>query len=106
MAAKGVHVHAFVARLRYRSVRLHRGDERTRIRLWPAAAAARRRPGSGSGGKMLSHMARRRRFSAIAARPCCSGAHAHASARPAASSARSLQHLLTQRGSGSQARNS
>jgi hypothetical protein len=62
MAAKGVHVHALVARLRYRSVRLHRGDERTRIRLWPAAAAAR--PGSGSGGKMLSHMARRRRFSA------------------------------------------
>jgi hypothetical protein len=104
MAAKGVHVHALVARLRYRSVRLHRGDERTRIRLWPAAAAAR--PGSGSGGKMLSHMARRRRFSAIAARPCCSGAHAHASARPAAGSARSLQHLLTQRGSGSQARNS
>jgi hypothetical protein len=51
MAAKGVHVHALVARLRYRSVRLHRGDERTRIRLWPAAAAAR--PGSGSGGKML-----------------------------------------------------
>ena len=94
-------MHALVARLRYRSVRLHRGDERTRIRLWPAAAA---RPGSGSGGKMLSHMARRRRFSAIAARPCCSGAHAHASARPAAGSARSLQHLLTQRGSGSQAR--
>ena len=64
MAAKGVHVHAFVARLRYRSVRLHRGDERTRIRLWPAAAAAAR-PGSGSGGKLLSHMIRRRRFSAL-----------------------------------------
>jgi hypothetical protein len=36
----------------------------------------------------------------FAARPCCSGAQAHASVRPAAGSARSLQHLLTERGSG------
>jgi hypothetical protein len=42
----------------------------------------------------------------IAARPCRSRARAHASVRPTAGSARSLQHLLTQRGSGSQARHS
>ena len=101
---QGVHVHASVARLRYRSVRLHRGDERTRIRLWPAAAAAR--PGRGSGGKCYRTWHAAVASLPIAARPCCSGAHAHASVRPAAGSARSYstsrqRQLAAPRGSGS-----